>query len=239
MTVLSSVRGHLADAIEAGPIGRLRRVVVSLVREFLGDDVLGLSAELAYRWLLSTLPAGHHDRRHLRFRSTEPGGTDPTSQLLDAAGSSLPPEAAATIRPQLEQVLGNQDGALLSLGLLLTIYAASSGMKALMKGLNRAYDVHEARPFIRQMLIALALTLILGTAVVVSFIVMVSGQVAAKGIASSLGLGEAAAWFFEVAPYPLAILALGVASAFLYWAAPARHPGWRSVLPGVVVFVPG
>ncbi len=239
MTVLSSVRGHLADAIEAGPIGRLRRVVVSLVREFLGDDVLGLSAELAYRWLLSIFPLAIMIAAISGFAAQSLGVRDPTSQLLDAAGSSLPPEAAATIRPQLEQVLGNQDGALLSLGLLLTIYAASSGMKALMKGLNRAYDVHEARPFIRQMLIALALTLILGTAVVVSFIVMVSGQVAAAGIASSLGLGEAAAWFFEVAPYPLAILALGVASAFLYWAAPARHPGWRSVLPGVVVFVPG
>ncbi len=164
---------------------------------------------------------------------------DPTGQLLDAAGSSLPPEAAATIRPQLEQILDHQDGALLSLGLLLTIYAASSGMKALMKGLNRAYDVKEARPFLRQMVIALALTLILGTAVVVSFILMVSGQVAAQGIATSLGLGEAAAWFFEIAPYPLAIFALGVASAFLYWAAPAKHPSWKSVLPGVVVFVPG
>ncbi len=239
MTAPSSIRDHVAEAVEGGPIGRLRRVLVSVVRGFLADDVLGLSGELAYRWLLSIFPLAIMIAAISGFAAQSLGIQDPTSELIDAAGSSLPPEAAATIRPQLEQILDHRDGALLSLGLLLTIYAASSGMKALMKGLNRAYDVEEGRPFLRQMTIALALTLILGTAVVASFIVMVSGQVAAKGIATSLGLGEAAAWFFEIAPYPLAILALGVASAFLYWAAPARHPGWRSVLPGVVVFVPG
>lgn len=43
----------------------------------------------------------------------------------------------------------------------------------------------------------------------------------------------------KIAPFPLAILALGVASAFLYWAAPSHHLAWRWVLPGVVLFVPG
>ncbi len=239
MTALASIRDHVTDAVEAGPIGGLRRIGVSVVREFLADDVLGLSGELAYRWLLSIFPLAIMVAAISGFAAQSLGVQDPTGQLLDVAGSSLPPEAAATIRPQLEQILDHRDGALLSLGLLLTIYAASSGMKALMKGLNRAYDVKVARPFLRQTSIALALTLILGTAVVGSFIVMVSGRVAAQGIAATLGLGEAAAGFFEIAPYPLAILALGVASAFLYWAAPARHPGWKSVLPGVMVFVPG
>jgi len=67
----------------------------------------------------------------------------------------------------------------------------------------------------------------------------VAGQVAAQDIAASLGLRQATAWVFEIAPYPLAILALGVASWFLYWAAPARRPAKRWALPGVIVFVPG
>ena len=37
-----------------------------------------------------------------------------------------------------------------------------------------------------------ALTILLGTAAVVSFVVMVTGQVAATDVASSIGLGEAA-----------------------------------------------
>jgi membrane protein len=235
MAMIAAIRSRLGDALAAGPVGRGKRVVVGLVREIRDDDVLGLSGELAYRWLLAIFPLVIMIAAMAGFVAGSLGVDDPTDDLIDAAGSALPPEAAATIRPQLERILDNQDGALFSLGLLLTVYAASSGMKALIKGLNRAYDVEETRPFWRQILIALALTVLLGTAAVVSFIVMVTGQVAATEVASAIGLAEAAAWLVEVAPFPLAILALGVASTFLYWAAPARHPHWRWVLPGVVV----
>jgi len=237
--MLANARSRLADAVETGPLGRAKRIVVSFVHEFLDDDVMGLSGELAYRWLLSIFPLAIMIAAISGFAAQSLGVQDPTGQLLDAAGSSLPPEAAATLRPQLERILQNQDGALLSLGLLLSIWAAASGMKAIIKGLNRAYDVEETRPFWRQNLVALSLTLLLGTAIVLSFIALVAGQVAAQDIAASLGLRQATAWVFEIAPYPLAILALGVASWFLYWAAPARRPAKRWALPGVIVFVPG
>ena len=239
MTVMTNIRSRIGDALEAGPLGRVKRVAVGLVRETLDDDVLGLSAELAYRWLLALFPLAIMIAALSGLIAGTLGIKDPTGDIIAAAGSSLPPEAAATIRPQLERILANRDGALLSLGLVLTIYAASSGMKALIKGLNRAYDVQETRPFWRQILIALALTILLGTAAVVSFVVMVTGQVAATDVAASIGLGEAASWLLEIAPFPLAILALGVASAFLYRAAPSHHLAWRWVLPGVVLFVPG
>ena len=239
MAVIADLGSRIGGALESGPLGRVRRVAVGLVRETLDDDVMGLSAELAYRWLLALFPLAIMVAALSGFIANSLGIQDPTGDIIEGAGSSLPPEAAATIRPQLERILENRDGALLSLGLLLTIYAASSGMKALIKGLNRAYDVQETRPFWRQLLIALTLTVLLGTAAVVSFIVMVTGQVAAKDVAASIGLDEAASWLVEIAPFPLAILALGVASAFLYWAAPAHHLSWRWVLPGVVVFVPG
>ena len=56
MTVVTNIRLRIGDALEAGPLGRIRRIVVGLVRETLDDDALGLSAELAYRWLLALNP---------------------------------------------------------------------------------------------------------------------------------------------------------------------------------------
>ncbi len=239
MTVLTKAKSRLADALEAGPVGRVRRIAVGFAREFLEDDLMGLSGELAYRWLLSIFPLAIMIAAISGIAAQGLGVEDPSGRLLDAAGSSLPPEAAATLRPQLERILQQQDGALLSLGLLLSIWAAASGMKAIIKGLNRAYDVVETRPFWRQNVVALALTVLLGAAVVLSFIALVAGQVAAQDVAAALGLQEATAWVFEVAPYPLAILALGAASWFLYWSAPARRPAKRWALPGVILFVPG
>jgi len=212
---------------------------VSFVRESLRDDVMGLSGELAYRWLLAIFPLAILVAAMSGFAARSLDVEDPTQQLLDAAGESLPPEAAATIRPQLERILEGQDGTLLSLGLLLALWAATAGTKAIIKALNRAYDATETRPFWRQNLIALGLTLLLGTAVVVSFIALMSGRVAAADVATALGLEEAAGVIFEIAPYPLAFGALGVATWFLYWRAPARRPSWKGAIPGAIFFVPG
>lgn len=237
--MLSDVRTRITAATETGALGRLRRLGTRFVRAFLDDDVMGLSGELAYRWFLAIFPLAIMIAAMAGFAAQTLGVEDPTDQIIEAAGESIPPEAAATIRPQLDRILQSQDGALLSFGLVLTIYAASSGMKALIKGLNRAYDVEESRPFWRQILVALALTFLLGTSAIVSFVIMVTGQLAARDLAASVGLEETTAWLFELAPFPLAIFALAVASAFIYWAAPARRLHWRWVLPGVVLFVPG
>lgn len=236
---LARLRTRFAAAVAAGPVRAPWRVLTAFVRDFREDDVLGLSAELSYRWLLAMFPLAIMMAALSGFVADSLGIEDPSGQIIDAAGDALPADAAATIRPQLQRILDNRDGALLSLGLLLTVYAASSGMKALIKGLNRAYSVEETRPFWRQTLVALALTVLLGTAAVVSFVVLVAGQTVAKDVAGAIGLEEAATWLIELAPFPIAIVALGVSAAFLYWAAPARHPGFRWVLPGVAVFVPG
>jgi membrane protein len=237
--MLKGIGTTVVAALERGPLGRLRRTAVGLVRETLDDDVLGLSAELAYRWLLAVFPLAIMLAAFSGIAAQAFRIEDPADQIIEAAGGSLPPDAAAAIRPQLERILEHREGVLLSLGLLLAIYAASSGMKAVIKGLDRAYDVQDARPFWRQTALALALTVLLGVSVVVSFVALIVGRVAAQDIAAALGLEDAAAGIIEVMPYPLAILALGLAAALLYRAAPARRTAWRWVLPGVVLFVPG
>jgi membrane protein len=237
--VLQGIGTTASQTLERGPLGRLRRVVVGLVRDFRDDDVLGLSAELAYRWLLAIFPLAIMIAALSGLAAQALSIQDPAGQLIDAAGEALPAEAATTIRPQLERIFDGHDGALLSLGLVLTVYAASSGMRALIKGLNRAYDVEETRPMWRQILVALGFTLLLGASVVISFVVLLTGQVAASQLARAAGLEDATTWLFELAPFPLAIAALGIAAAFLYRAAPARRLQWRWVLPGVILFVPG
>ena len=218
---------------------RVRRIGVDVWGRFRQDDVMGLAAELSFRWLLALFPLAIMTAAVAGFAAERIGVEDPTQEILDAVGAGLPPEAAETLRPQLDRVLMSQDGGLLTLGLVLTVYAASAGMRAIIKGFNRAYRVDEKRPFWRQVAVAIGLTVLMGTSVAASFIVLLVGQVAASDIASLVGLEDATSTAFELARFPLVLLALGAASAFLYWSAPARHPRLRWVLPGVAVFVPG
>jgi membrane protein len=151
----------------------------------------------------------------------------------------MPDEAAATVRPQLERVLQGRDGGLLSLGLALTIYAASSGIRALSKALNLAYDITEARPLWRQYAVAIGLTIGVGTVAILAFLVLTSGRLLVEWLAHEAGMADVATTVIGPATLVLTLVALVAAIAVLYRVAPARHPSWRGVLPGVAVFVPG
>ena len=74
----------------------------------------------------------------------------------------MPPEAAKLIGDQMTTVASANSGSL-SLGLVLSIatalWSASSGMKALIEGVNIAYDEPETRGFLKLRGLALLLTI--------------------------------------------------------------------------------
>jgi len=57
--------------------------------------------------------------------------------------------------------LADQAGAPVTWGIVVVLWAASSGMVATIRGLNLAYDVAEERPWWKRRLVGLALTLVL------------------------------------------------------------------------------
>ncbi len=232
-------RERVVTAGTTGRRGRVRVFMTAYGREILDDDLLGLAAELSYRWLFALFPLVIMLVAISTLLADSLSlGTDLTDDIINAVTTAFPSDAGEAISPQLVDVVNARSGALLSLGLLLTVYAASSGMRALIKGLNRAYDLTEVRPVWRQFMVALALTIMLATTVVVFFVLLLGGQDVAHDLAVSLGVREAVVTGFELARFPIAVVALTVASAFLYWAAPARKTSWKRVLPGVALFVP-
>ena len=91
--------------------------------------------------------------------------------------SMLSPETATIVGTQLEQVTSGAGGALglaTVIGILTALWSASSGMKAMVTGVNLAYDETESRKFVKlrglsilltlgaMVLMAVALTLIVG-----------------------------------------------------------------------------
>lgn len=238
-TRLSREQRKSLVALERSSWGRHHRLATTFVREVFDDDLLGLAAELSYRWLFALFPVMIMLVAISRWAAESFAVADPTEALIDAVGSQLPAEATDAILPNLRDAVGEGNLALFSFGLLFTAYAASSGMKALMKALNRAYDLTEVRSFGRRLFIAFALTILLATSVVVFFVLLLGGQQVAVDFARSLGFGDLAIDLFGLLRFPLSITALALASAFLYWAAPATKVRPRSVIPGVLLFVPG
>lgn len=215
--------------------GRLR----SLVRQALGDDIVGLSAELAYRFLFALFPFMIFLAALGGFVSSWLGVADPATRVIDALGGDLPPELMATIRPELEAVLGATNAGLLSFGAVAALWAASGGTNALIKAMNRAYGVEDTRGFVRRYALAVGLTLLAVGGIIASFVVIAGGAVLSAELVAPLGIGSVAWTAIEILRYPLVLSLLIVAVAVLYRLAPAVRAPWRRALLGATVFAVG
>ncbi|MCC6382262.1 MAG: YihY family inner membrane protein [Dehalococcoidia bacterium] len=210
-----------------------------LVHEFMDDDLTGLAAELSYRFFLALFPFAIFLAALGGFVASLAGVENPAQKVIDLFGDALPSDAASVVRKQVEEVVSARNAGLLSFGILGTIWAAGGGVGALIKAMNRAYDIPETRPFWKKTGIALGITVLAGTALLAAFGVMIAFQAYGGRIADAIGLGTPFAIFMNVARFPLVLALLTVAIAFVYWAAPNTAQPFKWVTPGALVFTVG
>lgn len=210
-----------------------------VVQESMQDDVTGLAAEMSYRFLFALFPMFIVIAAAGSMFAQASGVEDPTAELMAMGLDTLPADARSVIEGQLNSLLSSTQPGLLSVGLLAALWAGSGGIKAVIKGINRAYDVQETRPFWRANLVALGLTLLMAVAVIGGFLVLVVGQFFVERLATTFGDGGWQQTVVSLARWPIVVLLLIVGMAFLYWAAPNAKLPFRWISPGAVLFVIG
>lgn len=153
--------------------------------------------------------------------------------LLAPVTSLMPAEAATLITAQAERISGTANDTLsltALIALLIALWSANGGTKALIEALGIAYDVKETRGFVRLNLVSLGFTLA-GIGLVIVLGVLVA---ALPFLVDQLGpVGEdlilALRW-----PVILALL-LAVLAAIYYWGPDWPEPEWAWITPGAVV----
>src|SRR3954465_15404222 len=101
-----------------------------VVEATMEDEVPGLAAGLAYRFLFAIFPFAIFLAALAGFAAQLAGLDDPSGQIVGALSDNLPPDIAQQMRPQLDAVLGNTRPGLLSLGAVLALWAAMGGIGA-------------------------------------------------------------------------------------------------------------
>ncbi len=129
-----------------------------VAKEFSADDISGLAAELSYRFLLALFPFFIFLAALGGFAAAALSSDDPTQRLMNQIGDALPADARSILEDQVRGVLESRSGGLLSVGIIGAIWASSGAMKALIKALNRVYDVPETRSFWKSTSLAIAMT---------------------------------------------------------------------------------
>ena len=212
------------------------RVGKRFIGEFQRDDVAGLAAELAYRFLFAIFPFGIFVAALSSFIAHSIGFADPTGEIMGAIGDNLPPDIASGIRPQLETVIGQTQPGLLTIGAVTALWAATGGMNALMKAMNRAWEVEETRSFFPKTGLAIGLTVLGSVGLIGSFVTIVGASLLTTQVIAQLHLDKAVVDLVSLLRWPFVFVLLSAAVAVLYHFAPNFRAPWRWCLAGGAIF---
>jgi membrane protein len=152
--------------------------------------------------------------------------------LLQGLHGLMPDAVLVLLREQITSIVSFSRpglGFTLLVSLLFTFWSASQGMKALMHGLNAAYQAHEWRSALRLNTIALAL----GVGAVLFAMGALALIAALPPVLATLRPGIRILQFLR---WPLLAIAGFGALAVLYRYGPAYHaPRWRFVTLGAII----
>jgi membrane protein len=207
-----------------------------LIEKIGEDDVNGAAAEMAYRFFLALFPFFIFLAALSGFVASTFNVDDPTTEIMDLLGDSLPDDASSVLEEQLRSVTEQRNGGLLTLGILGAIWATSGGISALMKNMNRMYSVGESRSRWARYAISLGLTFLSAGVLVLAFVLFFTSQVYGPRIADEAGLADTARTLISLALWPATLLMIMFAVAFLYWLAPNAGLRLRWISPGAIFF---
>lgn len=125
----------------------------------------------------------------------------------------------------------------LTLGLVFTIWTASSGFAAIIDGLELVYRRRETRPVWKTRPLAMGLTLIAGSLLLVALVLMIEGSHFGAWVTDRFGLDPVflAAWRYL--RWGIAIAFAVLATELIYHFGPDLRQRFRDSLPGAMFAV--
>ena len=207
-----------------GP-GVLRRVY----RKVLDDDCPGLAGQLAYFTLFSMFPFLLSLVALVGLAIDDPATLLKT--LTERMQGFLPGDAVGLLEGYIDLTLRNADPSVLVFAVLATFWSGWAAAGAIVKAVNRAYELQETRPWWK--LWGISVLMVLGfVLVVVSLALVVFGPEVGGYFQSLIGLPETLLALWDVLRWAGAFLAVSLAHALLYYVAPNAEVPFKWITPG-------
>src|SRR5436190_8245953 len=142
-----------------------REILTRTVREAMADNIMGMSAQLAYYFLFSLFPAL---LLLIAIASYFPVQTL-VNEVFKAMSGFAPPDALSIITDQIQKITTGKPAGLLTFGVATALWSSSSAMTAIIGTLNSAYGIEEGRPWWKVQLTATLLTVGVDLVILLSF----------------------------------------------------------------------
>src|ERR1700722_18990636 len=195
------------------------------------NRLLAVAAGVVFYGLLAVFPA------LTAFVSFYGLVADPStiSERITLVAGVLPQGALDILNEQLTRLTSHRTSALSAGvigGLVVALWSANAGAKAIMDGLNVAYGETEKRSFVRLNLVALAFTL--GT--IFALMLALGAVVVAPIVLSRLGLSGVNETLVALARWPILLGLVVLGLTILYRYGPSlTDPHWTWLFPGNVI----
>lgn len=197
------------------------------------DSIFDLAAQLAYYFLLSLFPFLIFALAMLNYL----GITSET--VLGLIQHFAPTQSFDMIKKNLQTVLDVQRGGLLSFGILFAVWTASNAINALIRALNRAYNVEESRNFLIARGIAILLTIGMIVVIVMALTLPVFGEVIGRFLLVHLGLEQKFSVLIDLLRWLISFLIIVFVLSCIYYFAPNKKVYFKDVIFGAVIAAVG
>lgn len=207
----------------------LKSKILYFIIKINNDNIFAQSAQLAYYLILAFIP-------FLIFIMTIIGFSSLNSmQVLEGLKSILPNNVFELIEMTVVDVVDTQNARLLGISILVTMYSASSGIRAIIRGVNKAYDLHEHRSFIKIATIAIIFTVALPIMIMLALSLLVFGSLIGNYLIYIFKSKSTIILVWNISRYILVIVAMILIFACVYRFTPAKKVSWKEAFPGAIV----
>jgi membrane protein len=210
----------------------VKRSLITIYNDIYDEHLFVFTAGLSYYFVLSLFPLlvsmaallGYVPIPHL-FEG-----------LLSLMAKLVPGDGMSLVRSIVSDV-SHKHKHFLTLGLLFTLWTASSGFAAIIDGLDLVYRVRETRPVWKTRPLALGLTLLAGSLLVVAVGLMVEGTYLGTWFTGEYNLSPVVLAAWRNLRWGIAAVFAVLALELLYHFGPNVKQRYRDSLMGAIVAV--
>lgn len=157
-------------------------------------------------------------------------------QLLALLSTVIPYNAYMAFEATIEYIVRRQNGQLLSVGFIITLYFATNGISILMRDFNKSSLVTEKRSWLKRKLIAVALTVVLSMALLIAITVMAGSEAIISYLKAHID-SRGHFWFYVVtfSRWVILIAVFFLSITLLYRYGPSHKIKWKFLNTGAIL----
>ncbi len=157
------------------------------------------------------------------------------TQIMDAFRNVLPGDTFESAYTTLKDIISRPHSGILSLGFILALYSATSGLVALMRAFNASHRTNEQRSFMKTRLVATGLTLSLAFALILAIVALVVGGVVIDYLLKFGVFNNIIVYYLlKIARYLVVFAVFVGVVSLIYRFGPDVNIKWSFVTPGAV-----